>query len=54
MEHFIMQGQEPATNTEYFCTKFINFKPFQQGSRKLEPLEPPVPDKSHLVGQNEI
>ena len=26
----------------------------QQGSRKLEPLEPPVPDKSHLVGQNEI
>jgi hypothetical protein len=25
-----------------------------QGSRKLELLEPPVPDKSHLVGQNEI
>ena len=25
-----------------------------QGSRKLEPLEPPVPDKPHLVGQNEI
>jgi hypothetical protein len=28
--------------------------PGRQGSRKLEPLGPPVPDKSHLVGQNEI
>jgi hypothetical protein len=26
----------------------------KQGSRKLAPLAPPVPDKSHLVGQNEI
>ena len=26
----------------------------QQGCRKLAPLAPPVPDKSHLVGQNEI
>ena len=25
-----------------------------QGCRKLAPLAPPVPDKSHLVGQNEI
>jgi hypothetical protein len=25
-----------------------------QGSRKLAPLVPPVPDKPHLVGQNEI
>ena len=25
-----------------------------QGSRKLAPLAPPVPDKPHLVGQNEI
>jgi hypothetical protein len=25
----------------------------RQGSRKLAPLAPPVPDKPHLVGQNE-
>ena len=25
-----------------------------QGCRKLAPLAPPVPDKPHLVGQNEI
>jgi hypothetical protein len=28
--------------------------PHNQGSRKLAPLAPPVPDKPHLVGQNEI
>ena len=27
---------------------------FNQGSRKLAPLAPPVPDKPYLVGQNEI
>ena len=26
----------------------------RQGSRMLAPLAPPVPDKPHLVGQNEI
>jgi hypothetical protein len=28
--------------------------PCSQGSRKLAPLALPVPDKPHLVGQNEI
>jgi hypothetical protein len=27
---------------------------YSQGCRKLAPLAPPVPDKPHLVGQNEI
>jgi hypothetical protein len=26
----------------------------EQGCRKLAPLAPPMPDKQHLVGQNEI
>jgi hypothetical protein len=39
------------------CKYFVEeekAQPGKQGSRKLEPLEPPVPDKSHLVGQNDI
>ena len=35
-------------------TEMFGADTHHQGSRKLEPLEPPVPDKSHLVGQNEI
>ena len=34
----------------HLCSKSC----YWQGSRKLAPLAPPVPDKSHLVGQNEI
>jgi hypothetical protein len=40
--------------TSWSCGAIFIFGEHTQGSRKLVPLVLPVPDKPHLVGQNEI
>jgi hypothetical protein len=45
--------EQKAGQIEYLMNKTYSIT-CEQGSRKLAPLAPPVPDKPHLVGQNEI